>query len=1560
MNNGDILSKESFEALFLFEQDSKTNQAFDKLARPVFAKMVRNLGINVDDFQFMVFDDGGKNAFFLSGDKTKNGKNLIAFSCELLREINTREELAAIMAHECGHYIWEHTLGGKNSIFQERGADLYAVDLMMNAGYNPQAILNIYDRLFFNKSYRVSYEDISLDVHGNIAMRLDDIKAYLTKISNERGYFDTVSLVDDEYAKDIVKILNFNELTCDFFTHQIFNRFGRRSVNDLLYMYPKGKISLSDFLRFLIEQIDAGYINSKIRAESFLKMATGIQFAYGLTKEQVDLCREIFIKYQQLPVVSETQAYSLFNMMDYHNKFTKEYLSKELFGPFKQHADYLQLFINSAYDEAQAEKYAEICMKQAWIWRYREEFKNMWPRFRALGEKNIGKKLPWVQMAEYDGQYTRALLKKLTGKDFFSLYSLPEYPQDKYLIEDDIVVEYGDNIQDSVYDKAFEKIEEKIRLRIAHLDMMIKLDSGEISVAQYDEFIEKNGGLDFVYSFITGSGVVENSDLINKSKKARSFLYNIYEMDFFKKLIARNQIVKKARSIPDKVAEKLYLFTSGEYFKEMRILAAKSLAQVAEYKSQNTTMSIEISNRNIASIYHKIDYNILRSDFSTDTMNGIMWNLLENVDSFEKQFFGNALKDEKEKFASVKEDIWYDIAVVASKNKYVMGTESSILSSAIRIDFERKRPSVVFKNKLKYWKLKEPQSPDEFWEFIQNPNVVSTTKYVMMINYILSGKKFYVPGFFSETEPVKIGFVDISDIFSQYMADNNAFNIENIDVKIQIYMGMLERGLFSERMANKNEYAKIIVDELVSIRDFSNPKCQKNVGYVHDILLRKSLVKDDNDFEFVNEREKLIDFYAQYWAQKLGRDDGSAQYIEKIQPVIDLIIPGGDNVAFSPVVANSFVRKFTDKIVAQKQVADILEKVKTRPIDGKVAEDYDWFGRGAEALISALARTPTRARLTIDFLSNRFSQKSYDNYMSNMDYKNILYELRRGNPDVDRYMGKENLMLLHENFWAADLPIRAVIINKLLNAGYPEDKDKINMILDMFFDKNSEYRKDAELVIKSVYYNLKDYERNLIVAAIVCAGQRDENNTMSGGQAVGQGLKMFLQNKGSAFIKFGQLLSYMPNLDSDIRKELATMRDKADIPSRYELFEMIEATLPQQVRDDITDVGEILGAGSFYVTIKIKYKGQDCVIGLMRPNVADLTSSGMEMIDATINDIVEKDAKYRPLNKIVKQARASAESEIDIDSDYQKYLNAVDLYESLRVSTPTGDYSPDVAKWMAHGKNSDGSAYKIMEMSPGGSLISDEWTADEKHDFAMAYVTLELCILLSGQQWDTDRHQGQQNFYNHAFRDFVIGIFDTAAQMDEKPNTTDKVMLGMVLFDMLESEKNGKDLSDILMQETNDKLATRFGATPAYIDGVKRGLTALSDIIEYQKEIKDENGNIIQESKRLSRGDMQNILTAVIKSGVVSKTVLSTIGARAIISGMLSDMAKYAFSGAKSNNPIKVEYNKKKNDKKSKRIDKSKQELEKLIEEKNKEKKFGIKKKYIKSMSDDDSLREAV
>ena len=100
----------------------------------------------------------------------------------------------------------------------------------------------------------------------------------------------------------------------------------------------------------------------------------------------------------------------------------------------------------------------------------------------------------------------------------------------------------------------------------------------------------------------------------------------------------------------------------------------------------------------------------------------------------------------------------------------------------------------------------------------------------------------------------------------------------------------------------------------------------------------------------------------------------------------------------------------------------------------------------------------------------------------------------------------------------------------------PIIKDKLNKEVYLI---NSKIKFIARK-INAVYNNLKDYERDLIMSAIICAGKKDENNNMTGGQAIGNGLKMFLQNKGPAFIKFGQLLSYMPMLDSDIRKELST------------------------------------------------------------------------------------------------------------------------------------------------------------------------------------------------------------------------------------------------------------------------------------------------------------------------------------------------------------------------------------------------------------------------------------
>ena len=64
-------------------------------------------------------------------------------SDSLIFALNNEDELAAVIAHECGHFIWQKRSLGENTSFQERWADVNSVDLMVDAGYNPRYILEM-------------------------------------------------------------------------------------------------------------------------------------------------------------------------------------------------------------------------------------------------------------------------------------------------------------------------------------------------------------------------------------------------------------------------------------------------------------------------------------------------------------------------------------------------------------------------------------------------------------------------------------------------------------------------------------------------------------------------------------------------------------------------------------------------------------------------------------------------------------------------------------------------------------------------------------------------------------------------------------------------------------------------------------------------------------------------------------------------------------------------------------------------------------------------------------------------------------------------------------------------------------------------------------------------------------------------------------------------------------------------------------------------------------------------------------------------------------------------
>ena len=154
-NKTRILEDNDFEGLRLYEPDSKMHKLIGDKVKEVFTRLFQNTDINLDDFYFTGFDDNNANAFFIEKSKTKTKKkNIIAVSYGLIQKLDHTAELAAIVGHEAGHYLWSELLGGKNTIFQERGADVYSVQLMINGGYNPRYVRSAQQKVFDNFNYK--------------------------------------------------------------------------------------------------------------------------------------------------------------------------------------------------------------------------------------------------------------------------------------------------------------------------------------------------------------------------------------------------------------------------------------------------------------------------------------------------------------------------------------------------------------------------------------------------------------------------------------------------------------------------------------------------------------------------------------------------------------------------------------------------------------------------------------------------------------------------------------------------------------------------------------------------------------------------------------------------------------------------------------------------------------------------------------------------------------------------------------------------------------------------------------------------------------------------------------------------------------------------------------------------------------------------------------------------------------------------------------------------------------------------------------------------------------
>ena len=1467
------IHQNDFEELCFYDLDSPVTRMVGEKVKHVFERLCKNTGVDSNDFAFLCFNSNSPNAFFMNKENTRNSglkKNVIAVSDSLIRKLDREEEIAAVIAHECGHYFWQKNTSSDNTIVQERWSDAYSVELMYNAGYNPRYILEMQNKIF----YYQGNNHVTLDVHGAPFARAEDVKACLTKKAAEIGDFDTI------IKNKNLDWFNFQRDFNSLYPANDFHTFIEKKLLERFKTTDLEKINRVEFLKLILELVKVREIdgNHVVRIRN-LSVIIGNKFQTK-TKEETKLLQEIVLEMLKVALPGQVE-------------YVLSKASLDLFGPFEEQYNNIKNFMDSYEDEAKAEEWAKKILDLKWTMDLMKCFKTGIPMYPDLKEKNIGKPLPRVKLASYKNRVIDEVCFMIDVR-YNLRYPDPNSYFNNYYIKNGIVVAYGEEAErlykeDNDEKTKLKRIEtinkntERFNLCIDYLNTFADYAAGKISNEQLLQFYlsKREGEQDATIliapylEYFSGSDdmvIPEMMELYQRFLSSRA-------IDFFVRGNEEPHENPNVRASQKVTANNIVRYINGYYMNDAACVIRICEAILRFNKYLNT-----LSDEYIDSM--EKNFRILNLSLSND---------LNNLKSHYYIKKCNAIAASKVAF---KEKVPYSVF-----GEFKLGEESQYLRN-IRTQLGYNgniKDDIELKNLFN-------QINQRAYRDLYNTKEL---KLVLLTDYLRHGVRINLMDIIDLIDIDKLSDFGKQEIISDIWAKNisyEQFDSLMLYEQICFYEYMQSKKLFSNRYANQNEYIRKIVNQIVA-RPVTDSVA---ISYAEKILTRAAVTEygknQDNDLTFFNEREKLIDFYTTYWAEKLGLDDGSEIYLDKIKNFIDFIEhPSKEyKVDFSQVIKKQIMDRVSNKVVAQEKAAKMMASVSQ--LDVTEAQKNDKAIRVAEAMFGALARNQEAAVKMIDFLSNKLTQESLDDTLKYMNAN--VGETYQG------VINRSDLMMVHENFWGADLPIRAYMMNRLLGAYSSKDEDKLKLVINMYFDEKSEYYKDATLVINTVYKNLQSYERNLILAALASAGQRDKNSNMSGGQAVGQGLKMFLQNKGPAYIKFGQLLSYLPTLDSDIRAELAKLRDKANIPNRDELFDIMRGALPESEMAKIEHVDRVLGAGSFFVTVQVKYDGRDCVIALMRPFAHDLTESGVKMISNTINDLVKADKKYAPLKNILNQARESAYSEIDIEQDHAKYMHAKGVYEKYSVTVGDATYSPDVAKWLAYGAANNGqNAYKIMEMADGHSLTSSEWSDEQKREFAIAYVTLELALLLSGEKWDTDRHQGQQNFANDGFRDFCIGIFDTGAQMKSEPGKVDKVMLGHLLYELAVGAKRGRGVGDVLVKSIRniDNVAGKFGVDTAYIDGVQRGLTALSDIIEYQKEEKDEYGNVVRTAKTLNATDLENIVSVLYQSGVIDKTVTKTVVTRAILDKLMLWRAGLKIKSPETvegqiENPIQLQY----------------------------------------------------
>jgi len=556
-------------------------------------------------------------------------------------------------------------------------------------------------------------------------------------------------------------------------------------------------------------------------------------------------------------------------------------------------------------------------------------------------------------------------------------------------------------------------------------------------------------------------------------------------------------------------------------------------------------------------------------------------------------------------------------------------------------------------------------------------------------------------------------------------------------------------------------------------------------------------------------RQQVATSWAQSIVEALGEDDTSSEYLARVSKIALNI---ADKV--SPVD-----RKFTLNILAE---ATLSQRELSKFLGDQVAPlSEEIFSRshnlivGLEGLTALLIKHSGFRRQIVDFLTAPLCRENIERVTDSM----LEYMLEWGGEKLseDRLKLLEGFSDLHKNFWAAPLDVRALIMREVLlpqSASKAEADEAFEYAIERAFPLSAAHADKIRSWVKDYVRVLPEYSQPFALSALLVAAQRREDEQQGSGFAIAS----FLESMGPAETKAGQAAQSHPKIPVDIRGDLKRLKTKADQPTRWELFDLIDATGSPELKQDILRVGKLLGSASLYMVVEADLKtGDKCALSLLRPKALERARFGFRVLsDMLLQSTADQEKKYI-LRELISDANEQVEIETNITHARMQRELAREQYTEMSVEVDGETFSfevPDIIN--------AGDQFFVSKLAQGEHFI-DLPDSERKTKIAKAILALEIQAILSGKPFDNDRHGG-----NCRISGQTISHFDFGGMLLDQPGPEELRQLGQALTQAALSSKDMKEFVESYFAEVRKISDTQAGA-PVLLRRVQKALVSLAE-----------------------------------------------------------------------------------------------------------------------------------